>query len=90
MRVKLVILALEWDYTNSSNPRLPSGETFSDIPSDPNTQNYVHNFTETGTYYFYCGISFPGESHCKDGGVKATIIVVEKDEMHKCFLHPSC
>ena len=79
-------------FTNSSpnqlrpGTELPSGEKFSNEPFS--TPNYVHNFPEIGIYYFYCGISYPGGSHCKDGGVKARVIVVET--INECPLHPNC
>ena len=66
---------------------LPTGEP---INNNPETPNYVHSFTERGIYYFYCGIIYTGGSHCKNGGVKAMVKVV--DDPSECHFHsyPKC
>ena len=69
---------------------LPSGDRITNAPGEP---NYVFtNFTEVGTYYFYCGIVFNNgtNSHCRDGGVKAMVHVVDEDHVDHCPFHPTC
>ena len=55
------------------------------VLTTPITPNYVHNMTETGWNYFFCGL--PG--HCINGTVKAKVLVVEKlsDLKTHCPMH---
>ena len=55
------------------------------VVTTPITPNYVHNMTELGWNYFYCGLPY----HCSDGKVKAKVFVVEKliDLKTKCPMH---
>ena len=71
------------------NTTLPSGDIINNKAETPNVVK--HYFTETGTYYFYCGITFNRgkNGHCKDGGVKAMVHVVDKD-VSNCPYHPTC
>ena len=72
---------------------LPSRAIIDNSPGTPNY--YAHLFTETGVYFFYCGIRYKeGDnkygSHCKDGGVKAWVNVVNDPSECHYHSHPKC
>ena len=69
------------NFTLPPNQILPSGNTFKSEPENPN-QSFT--LIEKGLHYFYCGRPY----HCLDGGVKATIKVVE--HVNECHIHPNC
>ena len=70
-----------------TNETLPTGMP---IDNKPGVPNYVHHFTETGIYYFFCGIVYPGGGHCIDGGVKAMVNVVTDPSDCHFHSHPKC
>ena len=59
--------------------------TSTSVLKTPMTPNYVHNMTELGWNYFFCGLP----DHCSEGFVKAKVFVVENliDLKTKCPLH---
>ena len=67
---------------------LPSGAMINNNPGTPNY--YAHSFNEAGVYFFYCGITYPGGSHCNNGGVKAWVNVVSDPSECHYHSHPKC
>ena len=54
------------------------------LPTEPMSPNYEFKGTVKGTHYFICTVA--NGFHCKNRGVKASVIVVE--HVHECPFHP--